>query len=139
MPTGWSLSKDAVNLSLERDTTDFQSGPASLKLRATDAAGQGNASINFPPVDTPFNLSAHVKAQGNLKEALLALQIFDQNWKQVSWINFADLKGTNSTGGQWKEFKQQITLPAEAKRCFLLLIFKVEGQINLDEVRLGQP
>jgi photosystem II stability/assembly factor-like uncharacterized protein len=112
IPTGWSLSKGAQNLVVQRDTGSFKSAPSALLLRSEGGRGNGNTGFALPIVSEAFRMRGHFKMQGAPEEAALAVQVFDKDFKQVGWIQVADFKAIGE--GDWKEFEQK---GAPTRRC----------------------
>ena len=137
VPAGWELSKGAENLVLQRDTTTFRSAPSALQLRSEGGAGKGNTGFKLPVTSDPFTLRGVARMQGQPEEAALAIQVFDGDWKQIGWIQIADFKVRGA--GDWREFSQKVALPGGAAQAFLLLTFKGEGKVWLDDLQIGPP
>jgi hypothetical protein len=136
VPVGWDLWNPEGKLTLARDTKDFYIGPASLTLKSEGGAAYGTASQEFAPVEGIFIISGTTKGKGDLKEALVALQVFDAAGKQINWINLAQIQNHNKW---WDKFAQQVALPAGTAKVHLVVTLKGDGQVWLDEIGLSRP
>jgi hypothetical protein len=135
-PTGWRIGwTGSGKLRLARDTQNFKSGPASLRLESEGGAAYGNAGQSIEPTTVPFTVSGVVRSSGTFKEARIAIQAFDADFKQVAFINLEDAVGA----ADWKSFLSEVSLPATAKTASLTVILNGEGRIWLDDARIEAP
>jgi hypothetical protein len=131
--TGWKVGwQGKGKLLVVRDTTQFKTGPASLRVESGQGDTYGNAGQELKVTTTPFTVRGFIKSAGALEEASLVVQAFDAGWKQVAWIPLADAKGA----GEWKEFSGEVKLPTSAKTASVNVVLKGQGQIWLDEVQV---
>lgn len=130
-PTGWSLWTANGKLELKRDTTNWYIRPAALSLASVDGPAYGTASQEFKAVPGLFTIGGFARAQGDLKECLVAIQVFDANKKQIAWINLLDVPRGHAW---WDPFAQTLSLPPGAATCELVLSLKGAGQAWLDEI-----
>ena len=131
-PAGWNQSWTASGkLVLTRDTADFKVGPAALQL-ATEGKSQGAASLPLGGAKGSFTLSGYAKSSGALDEALVAVQSFGADGKQVGWTTLFDAKGIKD----WTKWTQKVELPAEATRAQIIVTLNGEGKIGLDELEV---
>jgi endoglucanase len=134
VPLGWRIGwTGSGKLNLTRDTHDFASAPAALRLESTGGTAYGNAGHSLVVTDTPFMLSGKVKSSGKFKEARVAVQAFDGSFKQVAFIQLADA----SDAGAWKTFSGEVRLPKEAKTASLTVILNGDGKVWLDDVSIA--
>ena len=131
VPTGWSAGwTGSGKIELQRDTKVFHSAPASLLVQSVGGPAVGGANHGFDVTHAPFTISAYLKTAGNLKTALLAIQVFDGSGKQIDWITIASVSGAND----WQKFSTTATLPANAAAAQLVLTLSGDGQEWLDDV-----
>lgn len=135
-PAGWELWNPEGKLVLARDTQNFYIGPASLSLRSEGGAAYGTVAQEFAPTNGIFIISGTTKGKGQLKESLVALQVFDAAGKQIGWINLVQIQNHNKW---WDKFSEQVILPAGAARVRLVVTLKGDGQVWLDEVAVSKP
>lgn len=134
-PTGWGTWVPQGRLELTRDTENFHDGPASLQINTDGAYAEGAVSQGFPAVTAPFHLSGWTRARGDLKECLVAVQVWNAQGKQIDWINLDSV----SPGGDWHKFTKTVQLPAQAARCSLIMTLHGTGQAWLDGLALSAP
>ena len=130
-PAHWSLSDYREGqLTLARDTDVRQAGAAALRLQTTGrAAGFVHQALSPKPTG-PFTVSGFVRAQGQIRQAQVALQVFDAQWKQVDWVVLAQAE----PGKDWNRFERTVTLREGAAHALLGLSLSGEGTAWLDEV-----
>ena len=130
VPEGWSPGwHGSGKVELIRDTAVFKSAPASLCLRSIDGPATGTATHPLSSASGAFIISGSTKADGTIKEALLAIQVFSGG-KQIGWINLAQLQPSED----WQHFSQAIELPLGAEACQLVLTLTGEGHLWLDDL-----
>jgi hypothetical protein len=128
VPVGWGLWKGAGQPRLSRDTTQFQTGPASLKLES-GADAYGSASQSLGLTDEPIIISGYLKTTPNIAESNVAVQVFDEKGKQTSWISLFSGPVEN-----WTRWEKTVTLPKGTARANLITTIKGEGALLLDEI-----
>jgi len=131
-PDGWGLgSYKEGKIRLSRDTTVFKSAPAALCVETQD--GPGTAFVFQRLADNttkPLAVSCFVKTTGKFDNIQLAVQVFDDKWKQIAWFNVAMLQGADD----WQAMSGTVTLPAGSANALLGISFKGDGKIWLDDV-----
>jgi len=134
-PAGWSVWKGAGELEIAR-SSDIPSsvGKAGLSIKSVGGPANGTAYQDFAYTPTPFEVFAWAKASGPaIKGAQLAVQAFDSNGKQVSWIVVSDLKSASK--GRW--IKEVVSLPPTAATCKLLLLLDGDGEVVISPIHLS--
>lgn len=129
-PDKWDLGKTPdPHLRLVRDTKDFKTGPASLRLDITGGAGTGSAQQAFQTVPKgAFTLSGVTKTFGTVETLSYNVQVFNTDYsKQLAWITSEDDDANKlHPSPDWQPFRRQVTLPDGA--AHVILYFTVKGQ-----------
>jgi hypothetical protein len=131
-PTGWDIEKKDATVKMTRDTTDFVSGPASLRI---DGDGSNSVSQRLAQRRDEFTLRGHAKIAGDVQEAFIAVQSFDANYKQVGWTTLFDAREAKAI--EWTKWEKKLALPPDAAHSFLKITFKGNGKLWLDEVEFA--
>lgn len=131
-PDAWKIGdNDKTKVTLARDTTQFQSAPASLRVDSLGKnEGAAQTTVEVAGGGT-FTLSGATKTRG-LDGLGMILQIFGANWNQLAWNPF-DLK----VSGDWTPFSREIALPADARHVVVYFLVKGEGSAWLDDLSAG--
>lgn len=109
-----------------------QNGAATL--RAKNGAAQGSMSVELPRFDAQ-TWSGEVKIEGELSEALVALQSFDAAGKQIGWQTLADAKGQTN----WTPFRAQAAWSAGATRVALVVLINGQGAVSTRALSAEAP
>lgn len=104
-----------------------QNGAATL--RAKNGPAQGSMSIELPRF-TEQMISGQAKIEGSADEALVALQSFDAQGKQVGWQTLFDAKGAK----MWTSFESKIAWPTGAARVAIVVLLKGDGALSAREL-----
>ncbi len=135
VPTGWeNVWSGSGKVTVVRDTQDFQTGPASLRVEAVGGPAYGSVSQSFGPASDPFTVSGSVKSSGQLDEALVAVQATDAAGKQIAWITLTNAAGVKA----WQPFSSAVSLPPGTAHWSLLMTLKGTGKAWLDEVKFSR-
>ncbi len=135
-PTGWTnLWTASGKLQIVRDTSDYKSAPASLRLESVGGPAYGTVSQPFGPAPDAFQVTGSVKSAGQFDESVFAVQEMDATGKQVAWINLANAAGAKT----WQAFSGTVQLPPEAASWNLVLTLKGTGKVWLDDVQFSSP
>jgi photosystem II stability/assembly factor-like uncharacterized protein len=135
-PAGWSSPWIGTGrLAIARDTRDYHTGPASLRLESVGGAAYGSVSQGFDAATAPFLVSGWVKSSGALDEALVAAQAFGADGKQVAFVTLTNAAGVK----QWQAFSGPVQLPKETTHWNLVLTLKGAGKAWLDDVQFAHP
>jgi len=137
MPLGWGvLWVGSGRLRAVRDVIAFKEPPASLLLLSEGGPAYGSVSYDLGPSHGPFRTGGYVRSDGELEEAVVAIQSFGQDGTQVGWQTLADGRGVRD----WRHFTQPAQLPAAAHRANLVVTLRGQGRVWLDEVTAeGEP
>lgn len=112
-----------------RDTTEFKSSPASLRVDAkSNAQGQFSQVVESAG-GTRFRLRAQLKSKGNVT-VLVALQPFTADWKPMPFVNAGFARGDSG----WSKIEADLTVPDGAARFGLVLYVEGDGSAWLDDV-----
>ena len=140
-PAAWELGKDSA-ARLVRDTQNFQSAPAALRLDISGTNG-GTAQQAFVPPAASFTLSGATKTQGQVSSLSVVLQVFNDNYsKQLVWITSDDNDANKlAPSATWRPFSRKISLPDGA--AHVVFYFTAKGSAGakawLDDVVLNAP
>ena len=130
-PAGWDLSSyKKGNVTLTRDTTTFKSAPASLCVATDSDAGAGFVHQYLDVDHGMVHVTFWAKVAGSFKSANLALQVFDNNWKQIGWLPLADVLPASD----WQSFNASASVPDAAAHVLLGLSINGNGKAWLDDV-----
>ena len=135
-PDGWALSKgvDASTAELRRDTSVFQSAPASLYLKAHGNQKTVSVYQLLQPKTNQIEIKASLRTEGAFNSIIVAAQVFDANWKQLEWKNLFVVEQP----GDWKSFAKTVSLKEGAARINLQVLIKGDGQLWLDDVEVAE-
>ena len=135
VPAGWeNVWSGSGKLAAVRDTQDFQTGPASLRVESIGGPAYGSISQGFGPTSDPFTVSGSVKSVGQLDEALVAVQATDAAGKQVAWITLTNAAGVKA----WQPFSGAVSLPPGTAHWSLVMTLKGTGKAWLDELKFSR-
>jgi len=132
-PSGWTLKADEGQMALVRDTADFASAPASLRLEAVGGKAKGNASqrLELVPGQT-FAVTGKVRAAGQVGYAAVVMLVPGAKTPWNPLTSFA-------TATAWDAFSAKFTVPADATWGLLMVFMDGEGQVWLDDVAIAEP
>ena len=135
-PAGWTDQWVASGkISVARDTKNFHSAPAALRVESVGGAARGQAQQFIDAAaGTSFTLTAWVRAAGaDGTRGVVGVQSYTAEWKG---IEFKPL-GAARAGLDWQKISGTVTLPANTARCAVLLLLEGDGQAWLDDVSLA--
>ena len=139
-PNGWDLGKKPdPKTHLVRDTADFKTGPAALRLDLVGGAS-ASAAATFTFVPDSVTLSGWTKTSGRIDALSYNLQVFDANWKQVAWLTSED-NGSNKLHGSpdWQRFERKMDLPTGAAHVVFYFTATGDGKVWLDALDVAAP
>jgi hypothetical protein len=130
-PAGWNAPWNGEGkVSAVRDTQEFKSGPASLRLQSEGGTAYGSINQSVPLATAPFRLTGWAKTRGQVQEALIALRTFDKAGKQQSWETLLDAREARD----WTTFGRDISMPETAARAEIVITFRGNGAVWLDDL-----
>ncbi|MDQ3813253.1 MAG: hypothetical protein M3347_04800, partial [Armatimonadota bacterium] len=130
-PEGWT---GPSRLEVARDTREFKSGPASLRVTSPSETSSGQVKQSFAIADPtpPLVVGGWLKTAGDLKSVVISLQCYGGG-KQTGYIWVASAAGETD----WREFKRGVALPAGTTSANFVVSLQGQGQMWLDEVNVA--
>ncbi|BCM89218.1 xyloglucanase [Abditibacteriota bacterium] len=95
-------------------------------LKSQNGFAQGSMGVNMTQFNPQTFLGA-ARVEGDIEEALVALQGFDATGKQVSWQTLLDAKSAR----EWQNFAVRSSWPAGAARVMWVITFKGTGSVSV--------
>ena len=132
-PLGWDGKwTPKGNLDALRDTADFASAPASLRVESVGGPVTGSVSTPLRNVcGRTFKISGKMKNAG-FAGCTLGLKGLDGSWKPVLSQDVIDAKDAKA----WTSFTVEFAVPASAVNTSLLFGVTGEGKAWLDDVEI---
>lgn len=126
----------AKNLKFKRDTQDFKSGAASLRIEAgvNGEACEGDVMTDLwkSVPRGAFVISGFVKLKGAFEKAQILAQSLGEGGAGKDWVIIADVK----PGADWQPFSKEIDFAADSKFARLHLQVKGQGVLLLDDLKI---
>ena len=134
-PLGWDgKATTKGNLDVFRDTADFASAPASLRVESVGGPVTGSVSTPLRDVcGKTLKISCKMKNAG-FTGCALSLKGIDGSWKPVLNQDVIDAKDAKG----WSSFTVEFAVPAGAVNTSLGLSVTGEGKAWLDDVEIRE-
>ncbi len=135
-PSEWSIGYTGEGkLQLTRDTTDKHGGAASLRFssvggKAAGSTGQTRVLQEGIALPVEVKFAGWCKASTGVSEALIAVQSFDKDGKQVGWTTLFDAKAAQN----WTKWEGTANLPKNAVRANIVVTLNGNGSVWLDDM-----
>jgi hypothetical protein len=132
-PTGWTNVWTASGkLAVARDTTEFKSAPAALRVDAVGGKVNGNASQALSgAAGKKVRITGWVKSDGK-NVAVVALGSFDGSWKMLKFAFVYRNEGVGPLA--WTPIDATLDVPAEAVQVVLSTGIDGEGSAWFDDL-----
>ncbi|BAM03196.1 glycoside hydrolase family 9 protein [Phycisphaera mikurensis] len=136
-PTGaaaWSEpSVDRGELSVVRDTADFASAPASLRLEAAGGPVSGSVSQRLEDLAPgAFLVRGKVRSSGDVDLASVAVSLRDASYEQLAWVELSRWSG----GRAWRSFERRVEVPEGAADGLLMILLQGRGTLWVDDLEV---
>lgn len=144
-PTGWEYvwagnAAEMNRLRVVRDTAQKGSGTASLRLETVgDKAAYGSVSqdlTGLKPGQT-VTIKASGRAEGDLSEAFIALQVFDPTFKKQYSFDAVMTKDHLMKGAGFDTESREITLPTTPFVARVVVLIGGRGKIWADDISVS--
>jgi hypothetical protein len=132
-PAEWKLADGSSNLKLLRDTKEFSSAPAALRLETSgNGKGVAQSSLFRALPSGSFTIKGRYKLTGQWKNARLVVQSLDKSWGNVDWIEATNF----APGNDWQNFSREISFKPNATSALLHVTVEGSGALLLDDLRI---
>ena len=140
LPDGWNnlpwMGEGIARLS--RDTTEFHSKPAALRLEGTTTRTY-TALDHFlgpRPESGTFTVRGWVKSEGSFQEATIGIrgrEIVGEIAPQKEWSHVFDAR----TATSWMPFEKQVSLQPGSKYAYLVIVLRGKGKVWVDDLSVS--
>lgn len=132
-PAGWKKGWNPKGtIEVSRDTTQFKTSPASLRVDATGSSVKGQAEQNIGgKAGESIQISGFARSTGEAK-INIAVQSFNQKWKPIAFEQLRYIQGDSD----WLAFSGKVTLPEGAARNNLVVLLDGQGTVWVDDLKI---
>lgn len=133
LPESWTeLSQEEGKIAVARDSKQFKSAPASLRLHSLGGTARGQTAQILDAVEgETFTLGGSIRAEGRAT-AQLGVQCYSAEGKPLEF----KLVGTALSGQGWRTVAASLNLPPGTRKLGLTLKLSGEGAVWLDDAFL---
>ena len=101
-------------------------------LKVNKSGGQGGVRQNFTPTFDEFSIAGKITTD-ETTNASVAVQVFDDKWKQIAWISIANLRPRASP----LEFCTRVNLPSRSAHAALLIRVGGSGEARFSALEVA--
>jgi hypothetical protein len=124
--SNWTETGTAIQLF---DDSIRKEGSRSIMIKSVGGYTYASTAANWENPAQRFRIKSFARANGILDEALVCIKFMDKNWKELEWLTLAQIPDT----GEWIPFDVVAKAPQGTTCASMLIIFKGEGAVWLDE------
>ncbi len=129
----WTASGKIV---IVKDTKEFKSGPASIRLDSDGGPVKGTVSQSLSNVaGKTLKISGFAKCKGP-RYCTVGVGAFDSSKKMLKWMDVFGKEG--DSGFDWTEFEKVVDIPANAVKVTLGLGIVGEGSVWFDDIGVNE-
>ena len=133
-PSQWKVWNQSGAFTLTRDTYDYHSWPASLKVESLSEFSSGTVYVPTRHLEPGMWISGMIKCDGDWSELQVAVQTMNDEHKGTGWYECYMLTGQREPIREWRFFAGRINLPNTDEPTQVALLAKGRGRVWFDSL-----